>query len=107
MAMRESSSWCERTTLESPGERLAFDVLHDQIVGAVLTANVIERANIWMVQAGDGAGFTFETLAHLRCVCQMWRENFQRYGTRKTRVSRAVNFTHATRANRRNDFVGT
>jgi len=34
-------------------------------------------------------------------------KNFQRHGTIKPRVFRAVNFAHATCANRRNNFVGT
>src|ERR1700691_3911018 len=98
--------WDKRTALQAVGKGFTFDVLHDQIVGAVLAANVIERANVWMVQAGDGTGFAFKTLAQFRCVGQMWWKNFQRHRAIEARILRAVNFTHATSANRRNDFVG-
>src|SRR5271167_2119410 len=38
------------TTLQAIGHRLPFQMLHDQEVDAILRANVIQRANVGMVQ---------------------------------------------------------
>jgi len=43
------------------GERRALDVLHHQIV----EADVVQRADVRMIQRGDGAGFPLEALAEL------------------------------------------
>jgi hypothetical protein len=68
----------KRAALQTLGECFAFDVLHDQIIRAVLAANVIEGANIGMIETGYGASFAFKTLAHFRRVRQMLRQDFQR-----------------------------
>ena len=44
---------------EHLGERLAFDQLHHQII----RADVVKRADVGMIQGGDGARFALETLA--------------------------------------------
>ena len=50
------------TFLQSIGKGVSFDVLHDHVVNAVLAADIVERTDVWMVQAGDGTGFSLETL---------------------------------------------
>jgi hypothetical protein len=45
------------------GERFPLQVLHDEVVDAVLLANVVEGADVGMLQAGDGVGFALESLA--------------------------------------------
>src|ERR1700722_12230231 len=95
----------ERAALQALGECFAFDVLHDQIIGAVLAANVIEGANIWMVETGYGAGFAFKTLAHFRRIRQMLRQNFQRDGAVEPGVFRTINFAHAARTDGGDDLV--
>ena len=48
--------------LQSVGECISFDVLHHHEVNAVLAGDVVKRADVWMVQAGDSTGFTLESL---------------------------------------------
>jgi hypothetical protein len=43
------------------GERLAFQVLHDQIVNAVLVAYVVQRADVRMPQTRYGLRLAIET----------------------------------------------
>ncbi len=57
-------------------ERLPLEILHHQILDSVLVANVIERANVRMIQTGDGTCFTLESLAHFRGVCQIFGREF-------------------------------
>ncbi|HJZ76415.1 MAG TPA: hypothetical protein VKE51_31990 [Vicinamibacterales bacterium] len=41
-------------------ERLAVEILHDEIVSPVLVAHVIKRADVRMCERGDCLGFAFE-----------------------------------------------
>jgi len=45
---------------DSIGERLSFQVLHDEEVDPVLTTDVVERADVRMVPRGDRTRFTVE-----------------------------------------------
>ena len=58
----------ESAFLESIGKRLTLEALHDQKVGAVFFANVVESANVGMIQAGDGPRLTLEALLEVRIV---------------------------------------
>ena len=53
----------QRAFRQSLRERLAFEVLHDQIVDAVLVADVVKRADVRMVERSDRFGFALEPLA--------------------------------------------
>ena len=53
----------QRPLLQPVGERLAFEVLHHQVVDAVLLADVVDGADVGMVQGGGGAGLTLEARA--------------------------------------------
>ena len=44
-------------------ERLAFEALHDEEVDAVLAADVVERADVRVIEAGDDLGFALERAA--------------------------------------------
>ncbi len=52
----------KRAFAQTVGQDLPFDVLHDDEVDAVLAADIVERTDVWMVQAGDGSGFPLESL---------------------------------------------
>jgi hypothetical protein len=43
-------------------QRLAFQVLHDQKVSPILASNVEKRANVLVLQGGNGLRFAFEAL---------------------------------------------
>ena len=45
------------------GQRLALQVLHDQVGGRVLVADVVERADVGMRELRDGARLALEALA--------------------------------------------
>ena len=46
-------------------ERLALQVLHDEVRDAVLFTDVIERANVGMIELGDRARLALEPLAEI------------------------------------------
>ena len=56
----------KRALFESGRQRLPFEIFHHQIINSVLVAYVVERADVRMIQAGNGASFAIESLAHFR-----------------------------------------
>ena len=60
---REDLSREQERTLERqrPGERLAVDQLHDEVV----RPDVVERADVRMIERGHGTGFALEPFAEL------------------------------------------
>ena len=61
----------DRSLLKPLGQGLPLDVLHHQEDHISLPADVVERADMRMVQAGDGPRFPLETLAEIGIVGQM------------------------------------
>jgi hypothetical protein len=59
-----------------------------------------------MAQARNGFGFTVEAIAQLRIARKMFGKNFDGDRTVEARVACAVDLTHASSANRREDLVG-
>ena len=50
----------ERPSSQTVRERLPFEVFEHEVVGAVLMAHVIQRADMRMLKAGDGFGFALK-----------------------------------------------
>ena len=80
---------------QRPLESRALDVLHHQVI----RPDIVERANVGMIQRRHGASFALETLAEL------FVRNLDCDDSIEPRVARLVHFTHATRADGRNNFV--
>ena len=97
----------QRSLLEPIGERLAFDVLHDEEVDATLAADVVERADVRMVQTGNRTGFPLEALAGVWVAGHIRRQDFDRNGAVEASVSRLVDLSHPTCTNGREDLVGS
>jgi len=95
----------QRPFFESLRQRLAFDALHHQELRTVLSSNIVQHANVRVVQAGDCLGLALKTLPQNWIFGEMRRKNFDGDNAVQARVSGAVHFTHATRAQRREDFV--
>jgi hypothetical protein len=62
------------------GQGLTLQKLHHQIIGAILRADVIEMADVGMVQRRDGASLAFHALFQLRRRRKMRSQNFYRHG---------------------------
>ena len=78
----------QRPLGQAVGQRLAFQILHDQVVGAVLVSDVVERADVGMIQRRDGPRFAVEALLGLR-VFDRWEGRILIATVRSRRVSRA------------------
>src|SRR5262245_30610648 len=97
----------ERTLSKAIGQRYALEVLHDQERGPAILADVVERADVRMVQPGDRAGFAMDPRAELRVSRQCGREDLDGDRTVEASVARLVNLAHATGADRGGDLKGT
>jgi len=82
------------------GEGFALQILHDEEIDAVLMADVVERTDVRMAQAGDGLGFALEALAGLWAEGKMRGENFDGDGAVEAGVTSAIDLAHASGADR-------
>ena len=80
---------------QRPLERRALDVLHHQVI----RPNIVQRANVGMIQRRHGASFALETLTELGL------GSFDRNDAIEARVASLVHFAHSARTDWRKDFV--
>ena len=64
-----------------------------------------QRADVQVVQRGDGARLTFESLPPLRVAGEIWRQHLERNGAIEPRIARPVDLAHSPRASERDDLV--
>ena len=69
-------------------------------------ADVMESADVRMIQAGNGASFALEPLSQFRTISKMRRQNLDGDNAVEAGILGAVNLTHPARANTGEDFVG-
>ena len=62
----------QRTFKQTIGERLAFQVFHDEVADPVLLANVVEMADVGMTQTGNGARFAIKAFLGLGLLGQVF-----------------------------------
>jgi hypothetical protein len=95
----------QRPFFESLRQRLAFDALHHQELDAVLSSNVVQHANVRMIQAGDRLRLAFKTLPQSWVIRKLLRKNLDGDRAVQTRVARAVHLSHSARSEWRNNLV--
>ena len=77
------------------GQGIAINVLHHQVIWS----DIVNLADIGMIQRRNGLRLAFEALAELSS------GNFDRHVAFQTWISGAVNFPHTARADKRNDLI--
>jgi len=95
----------QRSLFQSLGQRLAVQVFHDNEINAVLVADVVQRADVRMIQAGNNFGLALEALTACRIVSKMRRKNLDSDGAVQARVPRPIYFPHSTSTQRSDDLV--
>src|SRR5579863_93655 len=86
-------------------ERLAFEILHDEEVGPILLADVVEGADVGMIQAGNRASFALKPLAQLGTAGEMSGRNLNGDDAIEARVAGAIHLAHPARTDGGKDFV--
>ena len=97
----------ERALAQAVAERFALEELHDEVLGLALASHVVQRADVRMRQLGNRLGLALEALAGLGRRGQVRRQDLDGDGPLEPRVLSPVDFPHAARADRRQDFVRT
>jgi hypothetical protein len=95
----------ERALRQPISEGLAFEVLHDEERGAALLPDVIQRADVGMIELGDRSGFAVEALAELQVASETLGKNLDGDDAIEASVLGLVDFAHPARAQRGEDFV--
>ena len=86
-------------------QSLAFEIFHGQKREALVFADIVNGANVWVIEGGGGAGFAAETIEGLRIVRGFFREEFQGDHALETGVFGFVNDAHAAAADFFEDAV--
>ena len=94
-----------RSPRETLGERLPFHELHDEKVCAVEFFETMDSRDARMVQSSEELGFALEPSQPLGVARKQVGKNFDGYVALELRVARAVDFPHAARSNRGDDFI--
>ena len=96
----------DRALLDSRGEGLAFEVFHHQEVDAVVSAGVVQGADVRVTQRRDGMRLALEPCPELSIARELSRQDFQGDGAIQASVGGAVNLSHATCPDQEVDAVG-
>jgi hypothetical protein len=84
----------QRSFLKPLRQRLSFHAFHHQVVDAILMADVVQRADVGMVQGRDGSCFAFEPLL-VRGIRRELREDLDGDGALEPCISRTVDLSHS------------
>ena len=91
---------------EALGEGFAFNASHNEVVDPVLVSDVVKNADVRVIEAGDGFGFTLKALFANWIVRHIFWQNLDGDGTLKAQIAGAIHFAHSTCAKWRLNFVG-
>jgi hypothetical protein len=80
-------------------------VLHHHVAGAILVADVVEHADVRVVERSHGAGFALEALPEVLALGDMFGQDLDGDEAIEARVTRFVHFAHTPGAKWREDFV--
>src|SRR5262249_59284896 len=81
--------------------------LNDQVLGAVLVADVVERADVGVRKRGDGLRLSLEALPDLLAAGEMRGKDLDGDRAVQPRVLRLVDLAHPSRPDGREDLVRT
>ena len=110
MHRRSGSEPNHRLEGEGPGgeavlQRRALQILHGDERSAVLLADVVDRADVWMVERRGGPGFTLKAAQGLGITRQIVGDELERHGTVQPRIFGFVDHAHPAAAELLDDAV--
>ena len=92
---RGSGPFCSRSA-----RVVSLQILHDQVVDAVVLAHVVEGADVGVGEAGDGLGLPLEALSKGGVGGELRGEDLQGDGAVQAGVLRPVHLAHPHGADR-------
>ena len=97
----------QRATSQARRQRLALEHLQHQKVDAGLGADIVDGADVRVVERGNGARLALEPRAPGFIAGDVLERNLDGHLPPQTRVLRAEDLPHPARAKRAGDFVWT
>ena len=79
-------------------QSFAFQALHHDKAAAIVLADVVNGADVRMIQAGSRLRFALKAFERLRAASQIFGEEFERHGTLEAHVLGLIDLAHAARA---------
>ena len=100
---RAASRACSGPAAEPVPQRLALEQLHGDERLALVLADVVDRADVGVLERGGRAGLALQPLERLRVPAQLLRQELQRHAAAELQVLRLVDDAHAAAAELRED----
>ena len=79
-------------------QRRALQILHGDEGAAVLLADVVNRADVRVIQGGRGSGLALESIQRLRVASEFVGQELERDKAMEPRVLRLVDHAHPAAA---------
>jgi hypothetical protein len=83
-----------------------IDQLHHEVIGITRAADVVQHADVRMVERRDGPRLALEPRADFRAGREMLRQHLDGNVAPEPRIAGAIHLAHPAGAERRHDFVG-
>ena len=96
-----------RRTAQPVSECFPFEKLEDQIIELAVAADVVDGADVRIVQRGNDARLLLEALARFGIGGECAGQNLDGHRAIEPGVAGAIDLAHAARADRRDDLVGS
>ncbi len=96
----------QQTLLQYFVESCAFDILHDQVGKAVPLADIVQAANVWMVERGNGAGFALKPVMGIGALREFRANHLDGNGSAQSSVAGTKHLAHSTFAKLGKDLIG-
>jgi hypothetical protein len=103
----ESAIQWESAFADSRSQRFAVEQFHHEEVDVAFVSNIVQRADVGMVQRGYSASLSLEPFSKLGIGCEIGREDFDRDEAVEACVARAVHLSHAAGIQGVQDLVRT
>ena len=95
----------DRLALDAVLQRRTVEIFHHDVLAILVFANVVDGADVGMIERGRGPRFTPEPLQRLRVLRQFIRQELQGHPPPQAQVFRFVHHTHAAAAQSLRDAV--
>src|SRR5437879_4814884 len=93
------------SSLEPLSQRFTFEVFHHQEIGVVLLTDVVKRADMRMVQAGNGARLPHNSFMYFRAIGKISSQYRDGYKALQPSICSLVDLAHAAFAQERQDLI--
>src|ERR1044071_7225581 len=85
-----------RTSFQPARKRFSLEMLHDQKVDPILEADVVQGANVWMIQSSNRLRLSLEAMIALWIGCELVGNNLDCYRSVEPAIAGFVHLAHST-----------